>query len=167
MSKNRRTEAFELHEKLMRNEARQVEPRDIASLCKIEIKSQEFPMGKEELTDLMDLDAVHGLMLLNRYMPAGFAFYTVAERGSLLDICRLSIMPHALEDAGLTKLVEMLTIQIGNTQPPRLRILIPETEIESPLFEALLNHGFNGVGVAPDRFLQYGTHYAGIKLERP
>lgn len=149
-----------------RNEVRQADASDLNSIAVIDIKSQQFPLSKEELKELLENKAVHATMLLNSYLPAGFALYSIADEGRVLDICRLSVTPRALADGGLDKLVDIVSTKIGDVPRPVLRLLVSENEIGSDLFKALQRLGFKGVGVAPDRFHEYGADFAGIKLER-
>lgn len=147
-------------------EVRQLEPHDLTSLIGIEVKSQSFPYSKEYLKELTTEDSVHGILLLYGYMPAGFCLFRIKESGALIDICRLSLMPHVLNKGGLRKIVEQLTVKIGDLPSPRLQIVISETELESEFFDALRTEGFVGIGLVREAYYQYGAVYDGIKLGR-
>lgn len=149
---------------------RMTTPADLPALISTDVKSQEFPWSKEQVAELMELTEIKGVIVSNvdperQVDKVGFALFSIQDEGALVDISRFSVLPTCVDDGVPEKIVTNLTEGPGPS--PRLRYIISENEIETPFFDKLIELGFRGVGVAPDRFREYGLPCDGIKLERP
>lgn len=150
-----------------RNDVRQIEPRDVATLHNLEVKSQQFPFSLTEIEETLQLNDCHGTLLLNCFKPSGFALYYVEDSGRTLNLIRLTMNDVGLAEGGLEKLVSVLRFTAGDLPEPRLVVTVSENDTDSDLFRRLIDIGFEAVGLIPEMFHEYGNPTDGIKLELP
>jgi hypothetical protein len=149
---------------------RLITPTDLPAILSVDIKSQEFPLDKEQIGKLLSTDKLSGVIVSNEdptrpVDKVGFALFSTHDEGKIVDVARFSVLPSCIDDGVVEKIVENLRRTVGN--PPSIRYIISEYEIGSPFFNKLVSIGFLGIGLAPNKFREYGLDVDGIKLVMP
>ena len=145
----------------------QASRHDAEALNLIEIKTRDFPLSVREIQNLItDRDRMAVIFTVNAVIQGWCCFR--ADNPNLV-IEHLAALLGPREEQKLT--IAMLFSKITETPVssplanPIVRVIWPEHETDSKIFEILLDLGFEAVGLEKDAFQSYGQAWDGIILE--
>lgn len=142
--------------------------RDIVGIYDVELKSYEYPLSRQLLTELFDTPGV--IPAVVKYNGRVLAWGCGHVEDSMLTVYRLATLPSFRRTHNATRVLATLWDEAQNKNPSGVKIIVPEYQMlpDDPysVNDFAWKAGFKATGIDKDAFYYYGRRYDGIILTR-